>query len=263
MLGRPLGGTSSSPNHKRTLYLIGGGVGVVAVWYMLQRRKAAAAVDATTDPTVTEDTGTDSNGLDTGSSPALTSYTDPSTGAIISGGGWNAGVNSNPTGQTITAPTTNAQWTQQAIAYLVQNGFDPITVSVALGKYMANQNLTNDELVVVESAISAEGQPPVSVPPPHLAPPSGQTATASVTHSVTKPKTPTGLHVASHKKNEAVLVWDAQVGANEYRLHFNGIPVRTVPHATTTVHRNGKWAVASVRGSYTSKYTAPVVVKGI
>lgn len=253
---RPAGGIDK---RKRTLYLVGGGVGIVAAWYIIQRRKASAAVDtSSTDPNATDPNA----GLDTGSSPALSSYTDPATGAIISGGGWNAGVGSVPS-QTITAPSTNAQWTQQAIAYLSQTGFDPITVSMALGKYLANQNLSNDELVIVESALSVEGQPPTAVPPPHVAPPAGQTSPASVSHSVTRPGTPTGLHIASHKRGTAVLAWNAVPGANEYRLHLNGIPVRMVSSTTATVHRNGKWRVASVRGAYTSKYSSDVVVKGI
>src|SRR5690348_2900880 len=176
---RPIGTPSSSGGKsvggkKRLILLAGGGVGLLAVFYVMRRNSVSS-----TASDITGDTSTDTSGdssLDTGYSPALTSYTDPSTGATISGGGWQSGVGSLPN-NTITAPSTNAQWAQQAIAYLTQQGFDPIAVSVALGKYLASQNLGDTELGIVQAAIAAEGQPPTPVSPPHVAPPSGQNGT--------------------------------------------------------------------------------------
>lgn len=250
-LGRASGGNTSK--RKRMVYLVGSGVGVLAIWYFYQRRKASAAVAATTDTST--DPSTDTTGLDTGSSPALTSYTDPATGAVISGG-----VSGGT--QTITAPSTNAQWTQQTLAYLVQNGFDPITVSIALGKYLANQNLTDDEYAVVQSALAAEGPPPSPPPPPHVAPPSGQTSPTSVTQPA-NPGAPTNFRIVSKKKGSAVLAWDPVPGATAYREYRNGVAVGKVSGTRDTVRHNGSWEIASVKGTYTSPHAGPVNVKGI
>lgn len=249
---KPKGGTK-----RRVIFLAGGSVGLVLIWYVVERRNAS---QATTDTTATDTNVTDS-GIDptTGapytsdySTPDLSSYNDPSTGAVITGSG-------APT--VVTRPSTNAQWVQQAIAYLVQSGFDPVTVSVALGKYISNRNLTDGELSVVQAALAAEGNPPNPPPPPHVAPPAGQPT--GVTSGTTKPKTPTGLRVVSKTKTNAVIGWNAATGATGYRLKHNGIVARTSKYTSIEIALPGKWSVASVRGTYTSAYSAPIDVKGI
>lgn len=277
-LGAPLRSAAKpGVNRKRVLFLAGGSVGLVAIWYVVQRRNATDTTTTDGTDTTTTDTSIDPNAsgaygsgyggdYSTGGSadyspPELDSYVDPSTGAVITGGGATP-VYTPPKPVVITKPTTNAQWAQQASAYLVQQGFDAITVATALGKYFSNQNLTDNQLSVVQAALAAEGNPPNPPPPPHVAPPSGQPT--GVTSGTIKPKTPTHFHVVSVKSNVgAKLAWTAATGATGYRLKRNGVVSRTSKYTSIDVLRNGSWQVASTRGTYTSAYSAPIVVKGI
>lgn len=254
---RSVGGGSSGMSKNTKLYVIGGGVGAIAIWYFYQKRKTAAATAAVTDTSSSD--GTDTTSTDTGYSPALTSYTDPATGQVISGGGWMSGGYPLP-GTTITAPGTNAQWAQQAIAYLSQEGFDSVAVTVAVGKYLAGTNLTNTELEMVQSAIGAEGYPPTPPAPPHVAPPSGQGG--GTTGTVGNPSAPTGLHIVSHTKGTAVLGWHPDPRATGYLVFYRGLPHARVTRANATVHLNGVYEIAAQKGRFISAQTA-ITVKGI
>jgi hypothetical protein len=59
------------------------------------------------------------------------------------------------------ASTTNAQWAQAAITQLTQEGYDPSTVSAALGAYELGQPVTATQVPIIQSAIGIEGWPPV------------------------------------------------------------------------------------------------------
>jgi hypothetical protein len=162
-------------------WILGGSGAAIAVWWAVKRQQAKAA--ATTDTT-------DTTGYDSGFSPvqgvtpSLYGYTDPSTGTFIPnvGGG----------GTVVTAPTTNAQWAQQASSYLVNVlGYDSITVATAFGKWFGNINLTNDEYAIVQAAMTYEGKPPQPYPEPHVAPPAGQNPATSSKYSTVQ----AGWHV--------------------------------------------------------------------
>lgn len=139
-----------------------GGVGVGGGWYYLHKQRLAAAT-ATVPPDDGTDTGFDPNYSDYGT-PSLGGYNDPGTGQFITPG----------TGIVVTAPSTNAAWAQQAVAYLSTQGYNPITVIEAIGRYLAGAALSDSQLAIVQAAIALQGLPPQSVPPPHTAPPSGQ-----------------------------------------------------------------------------------------
>jgi hypothetical protein len=86
----------------------------------------------------------------------------------------------------VTSPPTNAAWFQQSEAYLTQQGFDAITVGAALGAYLAGIGLTPDQLNIVNTAIGAEGYPPVTPTAPHLLPATGQSG-STTGGSITNP----------------------------------------------------------------------------
>jgi len=182
--GKKLGGID-------TKWWIIGGIGTAGIVYVLYKRQSASAATATV-PTDTSSTIDPNTGLPygdysavSGVSPSLYGYTDPTTGAFISGG--------TPQ-QTVTSPTTNASWFQQAEAYLVQQGYDNTTAGAALGKYLAGGGLTNDQLSIVQFAIGAEGYPPIGVPAPHVNPPAGQTTKPP---PVKKPIVPKGTRIGT------------------------------------------------------------------
>lgn len=67
-------------------------------------------------------------------------------------------------GQGTPAPTTNAQWMQNAISALSMQGYSGITATTALSIYLTGGSLSSDQVNVVRAAISAEGNPPQSGP---------------------------------------------------------------------------------------------------
>lgn len=242
------------------IYLVGGGVGLIAIWFYIKRKNANSA--ASTDTTSTDASATDASATDSGYSPALTSYTDPSTGTIIAGGGWGAGGYPLP-GTTITEPGNNGMWAQQAEAMLIQIGYDPVATATALGLYLANKNLTDDQLAIVQTAIGFEGPPPTPVNPPHTAPPPGQTSGGGVTGGTgSEPREPSDLHIVSKHKGAAVLGWHPMPSAQAYWVYYNGHRITLTPRANVTVHRDGEYAIASVRGRYVSP-KASIKVEGI
>lgn len=57
--------------------------------------------------------------------------------------------------------TTNAAWAQAAESYLINTGgYDPETVSGALGVYISGGTLSSTQQAIVEAAIAFEGYPP-------------------------------------------------------------------------------------------------------
>ena len=70
------------------------------------------------------------------------------------------GASASPTG-TATA-TSNAEWTQSALAVLTGQGFSGETVLAALGLYLTGGTLTATQAQIVQSAIASEGDPPQS-----------------------------------------------------------------------------------------------------
>lgn len=61
---------------------------------------------------------------------------------------------------------TNAQWTAFAVEKLATYNYDAAAVSSALGKYLARQGLTENEVGIVQQAIAVAGPPPIGGPYP-------------------------------------------------------------------------------------------------
>lgn len=211
--GKKLGGISTK------WWILGGGAAALTVWYVWKKQTASAAATATTDTTGTDTTSTDPYGATYASSygtPSAYGYQDPTTGQFIGLGGQASNV--------ITAPPTNAAWFQQAEAYLVAQGYDPLTTGAALGKYLAGQALTQTEMTIVTAAIGAEGQPPTAVPAPHTIPP-----TAVPPPAAKQPFKAPSLVVYSRTKTGGVLAWTitASGAGAQYHIHryVGGVPI--------------------------------------
>lgn len=195
------------------LYAAGGlAVAGALLWTRHNRNNATAGDPGTTvDPNADSGAYTDYGSSDYyngdysgisgnygGTTPGLYGYYDPSTGAFITG-----------SGSTVTAPTNNAQWTQQATAYLVGQGYNPTAVLTALGAALAGVGLTQHQYDIVTAAIAAEGQPPQGFKkPPFVAPAAGQPSL----------KPAPRLTLASQTKTHATLAWTQVQGATHYRL---------------------------------------------
>lgn len=152
---------------------LAGGVIFVGYYYYHKRQLAVAAAAVPVDTT----TAVDTTSLD----PGATDYTqDTGDGGYSTAPGGFTGAGGNtypygygmPTGTTL--PTSNADWAQQTEAYLSNQGFDSQTVTIAIGKYLSGQALTDGQLSIVQAAIGAFGQPPQHVTAPHKTPVHGK-----------------------------------------------------------------------------------------
>jgi hypothetical protein len=165
-----------SPQTKRWMLI--GGIGAAAiVLYMIYKNRQSSSASSQAaegiDPATGVPYASEQYSGAYGSTPSRYGYTDPSTGAFISGVGAGAG-----SGGYVTAPSTNASWAQQVEAYLMNVGYDPVETAAALGKYLTGQPLTSDQAGIVAAAKGFFGAPPQGAPPQILTPPGGQTGTS-------------------------------------------------------------------------------------
>ena len=119
--------------------LVIGGVALVAGvvgWAYLHRSQAVAGPDVGSE----------------GDLPVGTELPPADVGSVSTGGG------TSDTG--IQFITTNAQWTADAVGKMTDLGFDAVAVSTALGKYLANQFVTAQEALYVQTALAVSGKPP-------------------------------------------------------------------------------------------------------
>lgn len=88
-------------------------------------------------------------------------------------GGWTA-TNPPPADPPIsTKPTTNEEWGQQAINWLISMGYDSAVSDSAIRKYLQGGTLTATEFVLVRQALMHLGATPQLLPPPTQNPPQG------------------------------------------------------------------------------------------
>lgn len=128
--------------------------------------------------------------------------------------------------------TTNAQWSEAAVSALTQGGnYTATQVLAALGVYLMGGQLDASQVTIVQSAIAAEGYPPVPGAngfPPALnsggTPGGGQGGGGG--GSGTKPGAVTGFSVTGHK-GFADFGWGVVSGATGYTLSISG------PQSTT------------------------------
>lgn len=134
----PVGSLKKLP--KKWVWVGVAGAGGFVLWRYYQASRAARAAPA---PDGTMDTGSV-----TAAPPGV-------------GGGGNvqyAGTGAQTGDASI---TTNSAWTQAATDYLTNTaGYGAATVVEALGAYLANNPLTDQQIIIVRAALAAEGAPP-------------------------------------------------------------------------------------------------------
>jgi hypothetical protein len=188
---------------KWQIWAIGGVASAGVVWWAYKRQSSKAAASnltdqSATDPTIDPTTGLPYasemySGISSGS--GYGGIYDPSTGATIG----TTGQFTAP--QVVTSFANAAEWGQAAIQRLIALGYNPVDASIALGVYIAGNNLTETQYGIVQAAISQAGPAP-GVPAPHMAPPAGQTGSGTPT-SITKKWGP-GPHIVPGKFNDHV-----------------------------------------------------------
>jgi hypothetical protein len=118
----------------------------------------------------------------------------------------------------VTAPTTNAEWSQKAISILVDTGHDPISASLAVGKYMARQDLTSTQANMIRAASAQLGPPPVGSFPITVTPdaPKEEKPSGSELGQVT------GIRVLDRSPTTVNVTWNKVPGALNYAIYREG-----------------------------------------
>lgn len=141
---------------------IGGGL---VIFYVVRKQNAAgsAAPQSTQTPDSTATAIDPATGYPYGS-PEDQAALSGTGGAGYGYGAGTAGYDYYPTsmdtGSTVTTPSTNQEWSQDAVSMLSQEGYNPETVSGALGVYLSHGRLTANQASLVQQAIALLGQPP-------------------------------------------------------------------------------------------------------
>lgn len=198
------------PVDKKYVYAGGALVAGIVVYAYWNASRSANAEPETSDYTGEAEDGSDY---------AYDDSVDEYTGATGSQPPVN--VDTNP------LPSNNAEWTTQAIDKLTDIGYDGITVSIALGKYLARQDLTASQADIVRQATALLGNPPVgeytikvgesTTPPP--------TTTNPPPVSGSSLPAPTGLTTWGNGASRLTvpLKWNAVPGASYYRVYRSGV----------------------------------------
>ena len=176
---------------KQYVYVIGGAAVVFIGWKYYQSSKAGAAETPTVTPPVEDTYG------GTGS--------DTSAGYQYAG----AGNTSTSSVDTTTTPTTNQQWTQNAVAYADSLGYSTAAVAAAIGKYLRSEALTTTEQTYIKTVLAGVGSPPVGGPYTIITAP--DTGTSSF-------KAPTGVKEISATTSSIDFQWGTVSGASGYRI---------------------------------------------
>lgn len=147
----------------------------------------------------------------------------PTDTSVAQGGGGTAMDNTNVGNSTLNTPASNAEWTQNAVSLLANQGWDGATVTAALGKYLAGQGLSDAEITIVQSALAIAGSPPVgayglirvSNPPATTT----TTPPATTTPASTAPTAaPGNLHTRVSTTTGFTAQWNPVPGATRYRV---------------------------------------------
>lgn len=264
------------PVHKSSLfagknkwYWIGGAGGAAIIYFYVRKGSSSSSPTDTSADTSDTDTSDTTGYVDdgysdsgygdysaaSGVSPSLYGYVDPSTGQLITGVGATS---------TVTAPGNNAQWAQQAAAYLAQSGYDETSVLAALGIYLAGGSLSSDQLQIVQAAIGVEGYPPSQPPAPHTAPPSGQSAAKALA----APSLKISARKGTGKKATQTLSWNKPANTYQFHLYRNGKLWLLLPgtQTTHTVVHNGYYQIVAspvTAGGNVGKYKSSPMSNGV
>jgi hypothetical protein len=140
--------------------------GITLAGYMIYRQSkkskqaAAAAATAANAANAASGYGYGASGYGYGQLPSP--YDGYGYGATGASGGFPAGYYGYGVAEPQAfANTTNAQWTQAAIAQLTGDGYNAQTLADALGAYTEGLQVTTAQDPMVQAAIGVEGYPPV------------------------------------------------------------------------------------------------------
>jgi hypothetical protein len=155
----------------------------------------------------TAETSTTDDGLY--SSDDLSEYGQSTTGGtgVVTG---NNGV-INTDGTDPNAINDNAQWTNRAVDLLSESGYDAMTVSAALGEFLARRSLDPSEAAIARAAMARAGEPPVGRP--------WSVREESTTGGTGTLPAPTGLKVVKADADSITITWEPVPGAASYRLY--------------------------------------------
>lgn len=199
------------PVNKKYAYI---GVAAVAgfVGFAYYRSRNSAATDTTaTDPNAVDTTSTDPTTYD----PSYSGYSADAAGYMGSVPSYYPPYGSSSPIST-GAPATDSAWTQATVNYLAEVGVDSQAASHALGLYMADLCMTNQEADYVRQGIAGMNQPPQSHHDIKICPTSpGDPGSGS-------PTKPSNLHVTGTSKSSVSVAWTAGTGTKYYMLHIDG-----------------------------------------
>jgi len=235
------------PTDKRIV--IGGALAGIAVGgYAYYKKRQADSVAAVPSSAIDPATG-----LPYGSAEDATALTSQG-GYVQPDLGTSGGPSDTPPAPQTPGFTSNAQWTQTAQAYLVDNGGgDAAIIGAALGKYISGQPCTEAQKTIVEQAIAAEGYPPVSGTtgyPPSIR----DAAPLPVPVNITQLHTPT-IRVKTRNSKWTVLVWSVVPDASFYWLGGSRILSKSVggAHQWTVPKGSGTYHIVAYPKGYSQK----------
>lgn len=227
------------PVEKKWVYVAGAAaVGIVGYAYWNKSRAEAAETEVSD---YTDGTG---YGIDSG----VDEYVNP--------GGSQAPVEEDY----VSAPTTNPEWSQKAIAILVDTGYDPVEASLAVGRYMLRQSLSSTQANMIRAA-SAQLGPPPSGDFPITVTPGTPTPSGPDPDDFPKMTAPSGLSAHDVGSTTVGLLWNAVSGARYYEVYLPGHSTPSHRTASTQLtikglKRNARYAVR-VRAYDMAKRTGP------
>ena len=138
-------------------------------------------------------------------------------------------------------PSTNAEWATMAVDKLTDIGYEALTASAAIGKYLARLDLTEAQADVVRQAVALLGPPPTGDFPIKIAPvtptdPNPPTPTGSKGAEL---PAPTGLTGTAISKTSVRLKWNPVPGAAYYRVYRKGVAYNIGSSEDTVIEVGG------------------------
>jgi hypothetical protein len=119
----------------------------------------------------------------------------------------------------VSAPTNNAEWSQKAISYLTDHGYNALAAPIAVGRYMARKSLNSNQANMVRVATAALGPPPSGSFPIKVTP-GGSDPKPPTTKPVMK--APSGLRVTDRYRDKVRLAWNPVSLATGYAVYKVG-----------------------------------------
>lgn len=140
----------------------------------------------------------------------------------------------------VSAPTTNLEWSQKAVSILIDTGYDPIEASLAVGRYMARQDLSSTQANMIRAASAQLGPPPTGSYPITITP-----GTTTPTPTPIKLVAPTGLSAHDIGATTVGLLWNAVSGDRWYTVNISGKEYNTASTQYTAkgLKRNTRYSV--------------------